>query len=170
MLLRHPVRLTVLVATLLLSGAAMAQSPLRVESESRDAAAAFVGTENFMIGRIGRDCMPVLGRMETPQQFVKAWQDRNTKYYVSSIRYMSKRLDEALAEGGAAKRDTVLNAYVTNVQSNGDAAARDWLSRGERKQACERAVATIESGAADITPKIRMFDELEALVSWVQQH
>jgi hypothetical protein len=170
MLLRHPVRLTVLVATLLLSGAAMAQSPLRVESESRDAAAAFVGTRNFMIGRIGRDCMPVLGRMETPQQFVQVWQGRNKKYYVSSIRYMSKRLDEALAEGSAAKRDTVLNAYVTNVQSNGDAAAKDWLSRGEQKETCEHAVATIESGAADITPKMRMFDELEALVNWVQQH
>lgn len=170
MLLRHPVRLAILATTLLLSGAVMAQSPLRVESESRDAAAAFVGTENFMIGRIGRDCMQVLDRMETPQQFVKAWQDRNTKYYVASIRYMSKRLDEALAEGGAAKRDTVLAVYATNVQRDGDAAAKDWLSRGERKQACEHAVATIESGAADITPKMRMFNELEALVNWVQQH
>jgi hypothetical protein len=83
---------------------------------------------------------------------------------------MTKRLDEALAGGGAAKRDTVLTAYVTNVQRNGEASANDWLSRGERKQACERAVATIESGAFDIAPKIRMFDELEALVNWVQQH
>ena len=170
MLLHRPIHLTVISAALLLSGAAMAQSPLRVESESRDAAAALIGTRNFVIGRIGRDCMQVLGRMETPQQFVKAWQDRNTKYYVASIRYMSKRLGEALAEGGAAQRDTVLAAYVTNVQGNGEASANDWLSRGERKEACERAVAIIESGAADITPKIRMFDELEALVNWVQQH
>ena len=168
--LRHPIRLTAISAALLLSGAAIAQSPLRVENESRDAAAAFVGTENFMIGRIGRDCMSVLGRMETPQQFVQAWQKRNSKYYVSSIQYMNKRLDEALAEGGTAKRDIVLNAYMTNVQRNGDAAAKDWLSRGEPKQACERAVATIESGAADITPKVRMFDELEALAAWGQQY
>jgi hypothetical protein len=170
MLLRHPIRLTFIAAALLLSGAAIAQRLLRVESESRDATAAFVGTRNFMIGRIGRDCMPVLGRMETPQQFVQAWQARNTKYYVSSIQYMTKRFDEALAEGGAAKRDTVLTAYVTNVQRNGEASANDWLSRGERKQACERAVAIIESGASDIASKIRMFDELEALVNWVQQH
>lgn len=168
--LRHPIRLTALSAALLLSGAAIAQSPLRVENESRDAAAGLVGTENFMIGRIGRDCMPVLGRMETPQQFVQAWQKRNAKYYVSTIKYMKLRLDEALAEGGTAKRDTVLTAYVANIQDNGDAAAKDWLSRGEQKQACERAVATIESGAADITPKVRMFNELEALVDWAQQH
>jgi hypothetical protein len=161
MLLRRPFRLAVISAALLLSGAA---------TESRDAAAAFVGTENFMIGRIGRDCMSVLDRMETPQQFVQAWQERNAKYYVSSIQYMKQRLDEALAEGGTAKRDTVLTAYMTNVQRNGDAAAKEWLSRGERKQACERAVAAIESRAADITPRMRMFNEMEALVDWAQKH
>jgi len=170
MLLHYPIRSTMFAATLTLSCVALAQSPLKVESESRDAAAAFVGTENFMIGRIGRDCMAVLGRMETPQQFVQAWQGRNSKYYVSSITYMAKRLDEALAEGGTSKRDTVLSAYVTAIQKDGAAAANDWLSQGERKQACERAVATIESGAADITPKIRMFGELEALTDWVERH
>jgi hypothetical protein len=170
MLLRHPIRSTVISAALLLSSAAIAQSPLRVENESRDAAAAFVGTENFMIARIGRDCMSVLGRAETPQQFVQAWQERNAKYYVSTMQYMKRRLDEALAEGGTAKRDAVLSAFMMNVQRNGDAAAKDWLSRGERIPACERAVALIESGAADITPKVRIFDELEALAAWGQQH
>ena len=155
---------------LLQCGAAHAQSPLRIENESRDAAAAFIGTHNFMIGRIGRDCMPVLGRMETPQQFVQAWQQRNAKYYASAIRYMKQRLDEALAEGGTARRDAILAVYTSKVQSNGDAAAKDWLARGAPKQACEQAVATIESGAADITSRIRMFDELEALTAWAQQH
>jgi hypothetical protein len=169
MLLRYPVQLMVIATSLMLSGAAMAQSPFRVENESRDAAAAFVGTENFMIGRIGRDCMSVLGRMETPQQFVETWQRRNSKYYVASIRYMGKRLDEALAEGGTAKRDTVLAAYTANIQSSGDASAKNWLSRGDRKQACERAVTVIESGANDITPKLRMFGELEALADWAGQ-
>jgi hypothetical protein len=170
MLLRYPIHWTVIAAILVLSGAAMAQSPLRVESESRDAAAAFVSTQNFMIGRIGRDCMSALGRMETPQQFVQMWQGRNTKYYVFGIKYIAKRLDEALAEGGTAKRDTVLAAYSTTIQRNGEASANDWLSRGERKQACERAVAIIESGAFDITSKVRMFDELEALADWAQRH
>jgi hypothetical protein len=170
MLLRYPIHWTIIASTLLLSGAAMAQSPLRVESESRDAAAAFIGTQNFMIGRIGRDCMSSLDRMETPQQFVRAWQGRNTKYYVSSTKYMTKRLDEALAEGGTVKRDAVLATYSTIIQRNGEASAKVWLSRGEQKQACERAVAIIESGAADITPKVRMFDELEALADWAEKH
>ena len=168
--LRHPIYWAMIASILSLPHAAMAQSPLRVESESRDAAAAFVGTQNFMIGRIGRDCMPALGRTETPQQFVQAWQGRNTKYYVSSTKYLAKRLDEALAEGGTTKRDTVLASYKTIIQSNGQAAASLWLERGEQKQACERAVAIIESGANDITPKVRMFDELEALVDWAQKH
>lgn len=169
MLLRYPVQWMAIATILLSSGAATAQSPVRVESESRDAAAAFVGTENFMIGRIGRDCMSVLGRMETPQQFVETWQRRNSKYYAAAVNYMSKRLDEALAEGGAAKRDTVLAAYLTNIQSDGDASAKDWLARGDQKQACKRAVTAIESGAVDITPKIRMFGEIEALADWAQQ-
>jgi len=169
MLLRYPIQGMVIATILLLSGAATAQSPIRVESESRDAAAAFVGTENFLIGRIGRDCMSVLDRMETPQQFVANWQRRNSKYYAASIQYMAKRLDEALAEGGTAKRDTVLAAYSANVQSNAEASASDWLGRGDRKQACARAVAAIESGAMDITPRMRMFGELEALADWAHQ-
>lgn len=169
MLLRYPVRLIVIATILLSSGAAIAQSPIRVESESRDAAAAFIGARNFMIGRIGRDCMSVLDRMETPQQFVQTWQQRNSKYYGATIKYMSRRLEEALAEGGTAKRDTVLAAYSANIQSSGDASAKDWLARGDRKQACESAVAAIESGAVDIRPTLRMFGEIEALAAWAQQ-
>lgn len=168
MLLSYITQLTVM-AILVSSGAAMAQNRVRVESESRDAAAAFVGEENFMIGRIGRDCMSVLGRMETPQQFVETWQRHNSKYYSATIKYMSRRLDEARAEGGMAKRDTVLATYTSNIQSSGEASANDWLARGDRKQACERAVTAIENGAVDITLKLRMFGELQALANWAQQ-
>ncbi len=141
-----------------------------VESESRDAAAAFVGTLNFMIGRIGRDCMSTLERTQSPQEFVQAWQARNARYYDAHAKYIVERFDEALSDGGTAKRDTVIEQYFTAIKQKGELSAREWLSRGEGKQACERAVALIESGAADITSDAPMFDELEALVEWAQQH
>lgn len=169
--LRFTFHWTLIAATLLLCAhGAMAQSPLPVESESRDAAAAFVATQNFMIGRIGRECMPALGRTQTPQQFVAAWQARNARYLAAHVNYMTRRLDEALAAGGAAQRDTVLASYATSVRRDGEGAADTWLTRGERKQACARVVATIESGALDITSRVPMFDELEALANWSQAH
>ena len=168
MLLRFPIPLAVIATTLICANVAVAQSPLRVESESRDAAAAYIGTQNFMIGRIGRECMAILGRVQSPQQFVQAWQTRNAKYYLAHTKYMVKRLNEALLEGGTAKRDTVLANYSTSVRHEGEGAANDWLSRGERKQTCERVVASIESGAADITSRVPIFEELDALGNWAQ--
>lgn len=149
---------------------AMAQIPLRVESESRDAAAAFIGTQLFMIGRVGRECMPTLERAQTPLQFVQAWQARNAQFYEAHIKYMVKRLDEAQSEGGTAERDTVLGNYSAAIEHNGDVAANEWLSRGEQKQACVRVIALIENGAFDFTSEGPIFDELEALVSWAQQY
>jgi hypothetical protein len=168
MSLRFLIHSAVIVIMLISANGVVAQGPLRVESESRDAAAAFIGTQNFMIGRIGRECLATMGRTDTPQQFVQAWQARNAKYYLAHTKYMVKRLDEALSEGGTAKRDAILASYSTSVKRNGEGAANVWLSRGERTQACERVIASIESGASDITSGVPIFEELEALSKWAQ--
>ena len=140
-----------------------------VGSESRDAAAAFMGTTNFMIGRISNACLSVVGRSESPQDYVALWQQRNAKYWLASRKYMVSRLDEALASGGAAKRDAVLAQYSAAVRRDGEASAQSWITRGTREEACKRAISLFDTGGLDVTPNVPIHSELEALARWAAQ-
>lgn len=160
-----------ILSALLLSAATLganAQTSDVVTSESRDAASAYMGTTNFVVGRLGRECLPLLGRSETPQEFVSAWQQRNAKYYAASMKYMVKRLDIALATGGTNVRDAVAREYGTAVRRDGEGSVADWFSKGSKEDVCKRAIALIDAGAMDISPKAPIYGELEALVSWAK--
>ena len=158
----------VLIVSVLASQTAMPQSADAIYAEYRDAASAYIGTNNFIVGRLGAECLSMLGRTESPKEFVQAWQQRNAKYLAASIKYMGKRLDGELTSGGAERRDAVLRDYSAAVQNDGQLAANKWLSRGTQEDACKRAIAAIEAGAMDISPKSPMYGEIEALVSWAQ--
>jgi hypothetical protein len=140
-----------------------------VESESRDAAAAFMGTTNFTIGRIASACLAVVGRTESPQDYVSQWQRRNAKYWLAARKYMIKRLDEALESGGTAKRDAVLAEYSAAVRRDGEASAQSWITRGSREEACKRALSLIDAGGLDVSPRIPILSELDALAEWAQK-
>jgi len=145
-----------------------AQSAEPIASESRDAATAYVGTSNFVVGRLGRDCLSLVGRTDTPQQFVGNWQQRNLRYVAASAKYMEKRLEEAQASGGLEKRNAVVREVTSIVQNNGSATVRSWIERGDKQEACKRAIAIVEAGGMDISPRIPMFNEIEALAVWAQ--
>jgi hypothetical protein len=149
-----------------LSTSAFSQSKERVASESRDAAVGYIGTMNFIVGRIGRDCLTVLERTETPQQFAGSWQQRNAKYIVAVEKYMQRRLDEALAEGGEKKRDAVLRDVTSVASTNGEATVRSWLESGDKQTACKRAVLLVDNEAMDITLRSPMFSDIQALLDW----
>ncbi len=157
----------VLLATMTLQ-TVWAQPAEVVASESRDAATAYIGTSNFIVGRIGRDCLALVGRNDTPQQFVGNWQQRNLKYVAASAKYMEKRLDEAQTSGGIEKRNAVVREVTTIVQNNGGATVRSWIERGDKLEACKRAIAIVDAGGMDISPRVPMFSELEALAVWAQ--
>ena len=164
----NPCSLLLVTSLGLASVAITAQGAEPVTSESRDAAAAYVGTTNFTVGRIGRDCLALLGRPESPQEFVQAWQGRNAKYYIAHQKYMLKRLDQALVEGGVPARDAVAIAYGSAVRREGDASAARWLQQDGKEKGCSRAVQLVDSGAMDIGPKVPIISELDALVTWGQ--
>lgn len=42
----------------------------QITTESRDASTAYIGTVNFVVGRVGRDCLSKLGRKDSSQEFV----------------------------------------------------------------------------------------------------
>jgi hypothetical protein len=165
-LLRPAFLLTALLAPL---AWAQQPAPTPATSESRDAAMAYVGTGNFIVGRLARECLAMVGRSETPQEFVAQWQQRNAQYMAASEKYMNKRLEEAVASGGADKREAVLQSMRTAVLSGGEQAVRGMLQNGRREEACMRAISLLDAGALDISPKTPIYPELEALVRWAQQ-
>jgi hypothetical protein len=160
-------RPAILFLTALLAPTAWAQQA--IASESRDAATAYVGTGNFIVGRLANECLALVGRNETPQQFVAQWQQRNARFVNASARYMDKRLEEAAATGGPERRDAILRELKIAVQSNGESAVRSWLGNGRKEEACMRAITLLDTGALDISPKVPMYSEIEALVRWAEQ-
>ena len=151
------------------SSAAFAQVEEVVASESRDAAAGYIGTMNYIVGKIGQECLALLGRSETPQQFVAAWQQRNLKYVLPLAKYMKLRIAEAYAEGGAEKRDALVREVASAANANGSTTVRSWLETSDRSAACKRVVAMVESGEMDITSKAPVFSEIEALREWSER-
>lgn len=138
-------------------------------SESRDASTAYLGTSNFVVGRVGRDCLTLLGRTESPQMFVGAWQQRNVTYLMATQKYMEARFREAEAIGGVNSRNAVANALNSAVRNSAEATVKSWLDRPDKQTACKRAVELIESGAFDVSTSTPMYQELEALVAWAQR-
>lgn len=155
------------IASLCLAASA-SQAAGFVTSESRDASTAYIGTANFVVGRVGRGCLNLIGRSETPQAFVATWQQRNTRYLIASQKYMDARLGEAEVAGGADRRNSVLSSLLTAVRNGAETTVRSWLDRPEKADACNRAVALIDSGQYDISSTSPMYAELESLVDWAK--
>lgn len=140
--------------------------PVDPAIESRDAATGHIGYTNYLVGRVGRDCLSQLNRFETTQEFVKAWQQRNSKYVSAAAKHMEARLNEAQAAGGAVKRDALLRAITTPIQNSAAATVKSWLERGDKIEACKRAVTLIELGVYDVSKTTPLFAELESLAEW----
>lgn len=146
-----------------------AQTLAVATSESRDASIAYIGSANYVVGRVGRDCLALLGRTETPQAFVAVWQQRNMKYLMASQKYMEARFAEAEAAGGKETRNAIMGALTTVVRTGAESTVKSWLDRPNRDEACKRSVALIESGAYDFSPTSPMYGELQSLVAWAQE-
>lgn len=171
---RHPnimisLRISAAAFLVSLTTIANAQTASPATSESRDASIAYIGTANFVVGRVGRDCLAMLGRTETPQAFVAVWQQRNVKYLMASQKYMDARFGEAEATGGTEKRNAIMGALTATVRTGAESTVKSWLDLPDKSEACKRSVAIIESGAYDFSPTSPMYGELDSLVSWAQR-
>jgi hypothetical protein len=161
--------LSVLIVVLALSApAARAQQTSSVISEGRDAALGYTAASNVLIGRIGRDCLAVLGRKESPQEFVQNWQTRNSSYLTASAKYMEMRLNEVLAISGPERRDAVLRDMQREARASADGLLQQWFRDGSKEEVCKRSVGLVDAGAFDISPRSPMFTELQALVDWAK--
>jgi hypothetical protein len=145
-----------------------AQNDEALESESRNIASAFMGAANFVVGKIGTECLALLDRIETPREFVNAWQERNLKYYSASTKYMAMRMEAAFALGGPIARDAVLRDYSAVVRKEGEATIAEWFKKKNRGDGCQRAVTFIDNGMLDVSPEVPVFQDLEALANWAK--
>lgn len=144
---------------------AVAQASASAASESRDAALAYIGTMNFAVGRLGRDCLNLTGASETPQQFASRWQQRNQRYLAASSKYLTQRLNEVQDK----TQQTALQAELSKaVQSSAAKILQNWLGQGDKSSACQRVLASVERGDYDFNPTSEMYVELESLVRWAQ--
>jgi hypothetical protein len=164
-------RLFIIFASLVSVGSIAAENAADapVVTESRDASAAYIGTANFIVGRMGRECLGLLNRSETPQEYVAMWQKRNARYYAASTTYMSLRLKEAERAGGPEREDKVAAAYMQSVRGDGEASVRNTFSKGEKSDVCNRWIQLIDSGAFDINSNSPMYGELNELVKYFEQ-
>ncbi|MFD1122628.1 hypothetical protein ACFQ2T_08960 [Methylophilus flavus] len=145
---------------------ACAQEVDALESESRNVASAFMGAANFVVGRIGIECLSLLGRLETPREYVNIWQERNAKYYTASTKYVAKKMEAADALGGTVARDAVLKEYSSIVRKEGEATLVEWIGKGNKRDGCQRAVMLIDKGILDVGPEVPIYQDLQALAVW----
>lgn len=151
------------------SGAALAQTAGgEVAAKNRDAAAAFVATQNFIVGRLGRDCLAQIGRSETPLEYQTKWQTDNAPYYGAATKYMDARLAEI---ENAEERDAVERAYYASVQKTAEAALNRQFSNGSKDDVCKYAMTLVDTGSMNIEEfgkanKLPIMQDLQELVAW----
>jgi hypothetical protein len=167
----HPDNLPMRLLTLFLATCvplcAAAQPAGSVATPARDTAAIYIAQGNFIIQRLGSECLALVGRAESPQTFAANWRQRNARYVDASAKYMDKRIEEAAA-AGPERRDAVLEELRQAVQGSGEAALHGLL-QGGKADGCMYGVTLVDTGALDINSKLPQFEQLEALARWAAQ-
>ncbi|MBC5782362.1 hypothetical protein H8N03_05365 [Ramlibacter sp. USB13] len=161
-------RTLLFLAAACVAAAAPAQQGAVLATPERDGAAVFVAQGSYVVGRLGRECLDVIGRPETPEKLVAAWRERNARFVDASAKYLDLRLQEAEATGGTARRVSALAEIRAVVQANGENSLRT-LMQGRKEDACMRVITLLDSGALDISSKLPQYDQLEALVRWAER-
>jgi hypothetical protein len=159
----------VLLAACVLQPAAAQQQPAgSAATPQRDVAAASVARNNFVVARVGRECLAHVGRSESPQAFISTWQQRNAPFVAASSKYLDRRVEEAEAEGGTERGAQVQREIRATVQRMGEADVQTLL-QGRKEDSCMRAVTLVEAGAFDILPRMPEYQQIEALVRWAER-
>ena len=154
-----------LFIALAVPAASRAQQASSFATPARDSAAVFVAMSHFAVGRLGSECLALIGRTESGKDFADAWKNRNAPFVAASTRYLDKRVEEAGAQGGPERRAAAQREIQQVVQASGENLLRTLL-QGRREDGCMNAVTLVETGVLDINTKLPQYSELEALVLW----
>lgn len=166
---RMPFRRTLLLSlAALLAAPGWAQPRIPFATPERDEASLYIAQRNFVVTRIGNECLALVGRSETPKAFNEAWRQRNAVFVDASAKYLDQRLDDIVATGGQEMRQAALRELQARVSTPGEASVRALL-QGRKEDACMREITKVEAGAYDISTGLPKYEQLEALVRWAAQ-
>jgi len=167
--MKHRCPIALLLA--IVANAAVAQNTgPPAQSDTRDAAAAFIATQHYIVGRIGTDCLSAVGREESPSEFEQKWKDDNASYLDAATKYEAARLDEIY---DPAERENAEASYKTTVQGPGELAVKQLLSDRPKDEACKFALEMVDTGSMHIeeyarTAKLPIMKNLIELVEWAK--
>jgi hypothetical protein len=163
--MRH---LTLLLAAAGLASSAGAQQAASVATPERDAAALYVAQADFIVATLAGQCLEVVGRAVSPRNFIADWEQRNARYLKASNVYLNRRLDEATAAGGEARRLEVAQSFHQTVQDGAEATLRKLL-QGRREDGCMDGITLIDTGRLDVNDRLPQFKQIEALAAWAEK-
>jgi len=163
--MRH--RCSTLLLAACVAPAALAQAGAAT-SQARDTAAVFIAQSNYLVARLGAECLTLVGRAESPQALAANWRQRNARYVNASSKYLDRRLEEAEAEGGSLRREAMLGEIRSAVQNSGESSLRTLL-QGRKDEACMRAITLLDTGTLDIGSNLPQIAQLDALVLWAEK-
>jgi hypothetical protein len=125
--------------------------------ERRNAAAGFVGTLKFTVGRTARVCRDLLGEDDAwMRAIVDDWMTRNERWSQLAEVWTSAMLTAVLHEDGDAQAQAFHDGIRETIRTNAEAGVEALLGvdDAERMDACKRYAALVGSGALDITPQM----------------
>lgn len=140
--------------------------PELIQNRARDLALGHIGAANFLVGRIGRDCLALVGRSDSPQEFAAAWQARNQRFVSAAAIYMERVAAEIAQRQGIAEREKFVRTIRGGTQAQTDQLLQGLYSQRGQKQVCDMLLPRVESGGFDLTPKDSRHPDLEALADW----
>jgi len=153
-----------------MTGAAFAQIPAPF-SESLNAAAVAAGSLNFYIGRMARDCQPIL---EEPQSFIQGtvsfWQKNNGVYVRAAIVYLGSLTEHLEKTKGKEFATAVQREAIKAVRTSAIKLVSDFTNKHGIKEACTRFRSLVRSNAYDITSAHPLYSDLKELVRVTSQN
>lgn len=133
---------------------------------SLDSALGHYLTQQYLVDGIARHCFAILGRTESPEDYVEAWQQRNRRYVEAADQYMNRRLEDALAEGGPDRREAFQNSLTSSAQAKAQGTLQISFVFGSKAQSCQALDSLVDAGRFDITSTSPSFNDIEPLVQW----
>lgn len=136
-------------------------------TEELDTALGYYFQQYYHVDGVARHCLAILGRTESPQDYVEAWQQRNRKYVAAADQYLNRRLEDMSAEAGPDRAEDFRNTLTSTAQSKAQGTIQIvYAFVGGKTLGCKPMVSLVDAGEHDIKPTSPSFYEFEPLARW----
>jgi hypothetical protein len=134
-----------------------------------DVAAGWIHGRDYIIGNIGAECLTMLGRKESVQEFLGKWEERNAAYLEASVKHFQSRRKEAATRGDLEQREKMEREINEQAIQSANVGLDAMFARGDKVGVCKKVVPLVESKGMDVSDKDPFFVQLESLRKWAEQ-